>query len=78
MSASKHLEIRALLRQNDDGLTVNEIAKQLKLNSDSTRIALKNMPDTYIDRWHPVANEPLHAVWCAIVPPENCPLPRKQ
>jgi hypothetical protein len=79
MSVSKHPAIRALLRQNDDGLTVHEIANRIDLRPDVIRRALGNMPDVYIDRWQaPAHREPPQAVWCAVVPPENCPPPRKQ
>jgi len=44
---------------------------------------LKAMPDTYIDRWdynvnqpNPGFGEPFVAVWCAVVPPPDCPKPR--
>ena len=75
MSVSKHPLIRRLLHHYHDGLTSLEISERLELKPDSVRNALKDMPDTYIDRWHPVANEPPHAVWCAVVPPEDCPRP---
>jgi hypothetical protein len=72
---STHPSIRKLLHHYHDGLTSLEISERLELKPDSVRNALKDMPDTYIDRWHPVANEPPHAVWCAVVPPEDCPRP---
>jgi hypothetical protein len=79
MSVSKHPAIRTLLRQEDDGLTATEIANRISLRPDAVRRALTNMPDVYIDRWQaPVHREPPQAVWCAVVPPENCPPPRKQ
>lgn len=75
MSVSKHPLIRRLLHQYHDGLTSIELSERLELKVDSVRNALKDMPDTYIDRWKPVAHEPPHAVWCAVVPPEDCPKP---
>jgi hypothetical protein len=75
MSRSSHPNIRNLLHHYHDGLTSIEISERLELKPDSVRNALKDMPDTYIDRWKPVANEPPHAVWCAVVPPEDCPRP---
>ena len=75
MSKSTHPIIRRMLHQYHDGLTSIEIAERLELKPDSVRNALKEMPDTYIDRWKPVAHEPPHAVWCAVVPPEDCPKP---
>ena len=76
MSVSKHPLIRRLLHQYHDGLTSIEISERLELKPDTVRNALKDMPDTYIDRWHPVSNEPPHAVWCAVVPPDDCPKPK--
>lgn len=78
MSVSKHPLIRRLLHQYHDGLTSIEISERLELKPDSVRNALKEMPDTYIDRWTLVPNEPPHAVWCAVVPPEDCPKPKKK
>jgi hypothetical protein len=76
MSVSKHPLIRRLLHQYHDGLTSIEISERLELKPDTVRNALKEMPDTYIDRWQPIASEPPHAVWCAVVPPEDCPRPK--
>ena len=78
MSVSKHPLIRRLLHQYHDGLTSIELSERLELKPDSVRNALKEMPDTYIDRWALVSNEPPHAVWCAVVPPEDCPKPKKK
>jgi hypothetical protein len=78
MSRSTHPSIRRLLHQYHDGLTSIEISERLELKPDTVRNALKDMPDTYIDRWTPVSNEPPHAVWCAVVPPEDCPRPKKK
>jgi hypothetical protein len=78
MSVSKHPLIRRLLHQYHDGLTSTEVSERLELKPDTVRNALKDMPDTYIDRWTPVSNEPPHAVWCAVVPPEDCPRPKKK
>lgn len=76
---SHHPAIRKLLRQHPDGLTVAEIEQQLVTVSDhALRIALKMMPDTYIDRWLQAKQQKREqAVWCIVVPPEDCPKPRK-
>ena len=72
-----HPKIRRLLRQYPDGLTAKEIAERLEKRHDTIYAALQNMPDTYIDRWLKAAYQsPPQAVWCAVVPPENCPKPR--
>jgi hypothetical protein len=76
VSKSRHPDIRRLLHKYHDGLTSIEISEWLDLKPDSVRNALREMPDTYIDRWKKVKHEPPHAVWCAIVPPEDCPRPK--
>ena len=78
MSVSKHPLIRRLLHQYHDGLTSIELSERLELKPDTVRNALKEMPDTYIDRWTLVPNEPPHAVWCAVIPPDDCPRPTKK
>ena len=76
MSKSRHPEIRQLLRNNPDGLTSLEISENLGVLPDSAYNALRNMPDTYVDRWtNARQSQPAEAVWCAIVPPEDCPRP---
>jgi hypothetical protein len=76
VSKSRHPEIRALLREHEDGMTVDELALILRVDmSNAVRTALKQMPDAYIDRWRKAALGPWTAVWCVVVPPENCPKP---
>ena len=77
MSRPRHFEIRKLLHQYHDGLTAMELSERLQLLHDSTYNALRNMPDTYIDRWTKAKQgQPSQAVWCVVVPPEDCPKPR--
>lgn len=77
MSRPRHPEIRKLLHQYHDGLTAMELSDRLQLLHDSTYNALRNMPDTYIDRWTEAKQgQPSQAVWCAVVPPEDCPKPK--
>jgi len=77
LSISTHPQIRRLLHQYHDGLTPTEIAERLELRPDSVRRSLKDMPDTYIDRWILSGHrEPPESVWCAVVPPEDCPKPK--
>jgi hypothetical protein len=53
-----------------------ELSERLQLLHDSTYNALRTMPDTYIDRWTEAKqSQPSQAVWCAVVPPEDCPKP---
>ena len=72
-----HPKIRQLLHQYQDGLTTKEISERLEKRHDTIYAALQNMPDTYIDRWLEAQQQlPPQAVWCAVVPPEDCPKPR--
>jgi hypothetical protein len=76
VSKSRHPEIRALLREHEDGMTVDELALILRVDmSNAVRTALKQMPDAYIDRWQKTKQGPCTAVWCVVMPPENCPRP---
>lgn len=75
MSKSRHSEIRALLRTNDDGMTVAQISIALNIKQDSVRQSLGDMPDVYIDRYLEPVRGQYPAVWCAVVPPLNCPHP---
>lgn len=76
MSRSRHPEIRALLRINDDGMTIAQISDALGLRLDSVRQALEAMPDAYVDRYLDPVRGQYPAVWCAVAPPPNCPHPR--
>ena len=79
MSNSRHPEIRKLLHQYHDGLTATEVSERLQLLHGSAYNALKNMPDTYIDRWtKSKQSQPSEAVWCAVVSPQDCPKPTKK
>jgi hypothetical protein len=72
-----HPKIRQLLHQYQDGLTAKDISERLEMKHDTIYAALQNMPDTYIDRWLEAQQQlPPQAVWCAVIPPENCPKPR--
>jgi len=68
--------IRALLRKNSDGMDVGTIANTVQREPENVRRLLKLMPDAYIDRWTRFGGvgRPI-AVWCIVVPPENCPPP---
>ena len=74
---ARHPDIRELLRQNDDGLTIEDIATQLAMHADACRRVLPEMPDAYVDRWVGPFRGQYQAVWCVVVPPENCPRPTK-
>ena len=77
MSKSRHPEIRALLRQHEDGLTASQLCAALGTEARQMRQALTDMPDVYIDRYLAPVRGQYPAVWCAVVPPPNCPHPTK-
>lgn len=71
--ATKH--IRQLLREHPDGLTLKTIAERVDRAEGTVRQLLSSMPDTYIDRWDGPTRGQYAAVWCVVVPPDNCPHP---
>jgi predicted DNA-binding transcriptional regulator YafY len=70
-------QVRLLLRENPDGLTVYQLADATGVDRTHLSRVLNKMPDAYIDRW--VAFQEgqrwMRAVWCVVVPPDNCPRP---
>ena len=70
--------IRSLLRECDDGMSVNEIEAKTGIDQDIVRKCLNKMPDAYIDRWIIGKSIPPTAIWCVVNVPEDCPKPRKQ
>ncbi len=78
MSKSRLPEIRALLRQCDDGMTVKGVSEYIGASLAVTRNSLILMPDAYIDRWSSseATKGQFEAVWCVVIPPENCPHPK--
>jgi len=76
MKKSNQPLIRALLREQTDGLTVAEIATLIGSSPRTTLRSLQCMVDAYIDRWQTAGIRKYYsAVWCVVVPPENCPKP---
>ena len=71
--------IRAALRNNPDGMTSKQLAESLGGTHDPLTLlkCLKTMPDAYIDRWAKTPRGPYASVWCVVVPPPNCPHPKK-
>lgn len=70
--------IRAELRCRQDGMKALDLSILTDADKSDVYYSLKNMPDAYIDRWEPSTAQrgPRHvAVWCVVVPPENCPKP---
>ena len=77
---SRIRQVRTLLRAAPDGMTVHELLSLMPRVQEShmSRI-LRAMPDAYIDRWINVRGGRWHrAVWCVVVPPENCPRPHRK
>ena len=78
MSKSKHDLVRKVLRDSEDGLTVKQIMDLSQVHTDSLSRILQTMPDAYIDRWQGPTRGQYSAVWCVVVPPENCPRPTRE
>lgn len=72
---SKHDLVRKLLRVSPDGMTVAQITAASKIHEDSLSRILRLMQDAYIDRWVGPTRGQYRAVWCVVIPPENCPHP---
>jgi len=73
-------QIRALLREkeNEDGLTPNQIGKTLRRKPGHVYSVLEAMEkiDAYVDRWLPeICPGGYTPVWCVVVPPERAPRP---
>jgi hypothetical protein len=68
-------QIRALLREHSDGMTLEQIVWAVKRDKANVKKNVRAMPDAYIDRWEAVPRKQYAAVWCVVVPPEDCPRP---
>jgi hypothetical protein len=68
-------QIRALLREHSDGMTLEQIVWAVKRDKANVKKIIRAMPDAYIDRWEAVPRKQYAAVWCVVVPPEDCPRP---
>lgn len=75
MRTSTQKAVRELLRANPDGLTRREMNATLHRTGPNLARVLKVMPDAYIDRWIVRTQYSMDAVWCVVVPPEDCPKP---
>lgn len=69
--------IRQLLRENPDGLDAGTIANAVDREIENVRKRLREMPDAYIDRWEKKKGSPYIAIWCVVIPPDDCPRPGK-
>lgn len=67
--------IRVTLREIPDGVTLEELSELLNRPKSNIRKVLKAMPDVYIDRWEVAPRGQYKAVWCAVIPPNDCPRP---
>jgi hypothetical protein len=67
--------IRVTLRGIPDGITLEDLSELLDRSKYNVRKSLKNMPDTYIDRWEVAPRGQYKAVWCICIPPTDCPRP---
>jgi hypothetical protein len=73
---SRIASIRQALRESGDGLTTYELEEKTQTDRSHISRILNNMPDAYIDRWISANGKRwVRAVWCVVVPPENCPRP---
>jgi len=73
---SYNKQIRQALRDNPDGLTVAQIVALVGAPENTVNRQMRSMPDTYIDRWQKRGTQNyVSAVWCVVVPPEDCPKP---
>jgi len=79
MKKSNQTPLRAMLRLYTDGLTTAQLAHITGLDVNGVARSLKAMPDVYIDRWETSQRgRYISAVWCVVVPPENCPKPERE
>jgi hypothetical protein len=69
--------IRETLRSNAEGMTVLQLAELAGTGTSHVHRMLHKFPDAYIDRWVKTGNF-VTAVWCVVVPPENCPRPDRK
>ena len=78
MHKSNYHAIRMALQKYPDGLTIAEIAERTEKERAAINRALLSMPDAYVDRWKAVRRNHWAAIWCVVVPPQNCPKPTEK
>lgn len=71
-------ELRALLRSHPDGLSITALADMTGRDRENVTKCLKQMPDTYIDRWEGPKRGQYTAIWSIVTPPDDCPHPTKE
>lgn len=62
--------VRALLRANENGKTIKEIAEVVGIRPKTALRVLTNMPDAYVDRWILIhgSRGQYQGVWCVVEP----------
>lgn len=80
MNKSYSNQIRQILNNSDDGLTITEIKEHLPHipTKKSIRKAISFMPDVYIDRWKDPVRGQYQAVFCVVRKPIDCPHPKER
>jgi len=70
-------EIRQVLKEAKDGLTVARISRVIAKRPCNVLKALRAMPDAYVDRWTPAKGGPhkYAAVYALAEIPEDAPYP---
>jgi hypothetical protein len=75
MCTPNQLAVRKLLREKPDGLSASQMVEMTGKTRGEIHGALRKMPDVYIDRWYEGRGGLGTAIWCAVVPPADCPMP---
>lgn len=78
MTVNRQQAIRELLQASEDGMTIEEIATALKVNSDNLRKQMATVFGVYIDRWNAPKRGQFTAVYMCIDTPEDAPHPRSE
>ena len=69
--------VRDILRATPDGMTVAQLSEASNTDTSHVHRIVHKMPDAYIDRWLKKGHR-CTAIWCVVVPPENCPRPERK
>lgn len=75
MKPVRQQRIRQLLLDNPDGMTPLQIAATTGMLVSNVRVALRAMPDVYVDRWVKGKRGQYEKVVCVVYVPEDCPHP---
>jgi len=73
-----HDDIRDVLRQSEDGLTISEISSKLLLDEENLRVSIRSIFGVYIDRWSGPHRGQYAAIYMCAEVPENAPKPEKK